>query len=112
MKRLFFFFSNFLFKSRQDLLNYKLRKYETLYDFYGIIAHYMLIFFILKILEWLRAQSSWDFSEMDFLMLITAYGKQGDFNKAERILSFMNKKGYVPSVVSHTALMEAYGRGG
>lgn len=49
---------------------------------------------------------------MDFLMLITAYGKQGDFNKAEKLLSFMNKKGYAPSVVSHTALMEAYGRGG
>lgn len=45
-------------------------------------------------------------------MLITAYGKQGDFNKAEKILSFMNKKCYVPSVVSHTALMEAYGKGG
>ncbi|KAJ4729621.1 Pentatricopeptide repeat-containing protein [Melia azedarach] len=65
-----------------------------------------------EILEWLRTQNWWDFSEMDFLMLITAYGKQGDFNKAERVLSFMNKKGYVPSVVSHTALMEAYGRGG
>lgn len=49
---------------------------------------------------------------MDFLMLITACGKLGDFNKAEKVLSFMNRKGYVPSVVSHTALMEAYGRGG
>ncbi|XP_057954672.1 pentatricopeptide repeat-containing protein At3g59040-like [Malania oleifera] len=65
-----------------------------------------------EILEWLRTQHWWDFNEMDFLMLITAYGKQGDFNKAERILSYMNKKGYVPSVVSHTAIMEAYGRGG
>ncbi|XP_022740591.1 pentatricopeptide repeat-containing protein At3g59040 isoform X2 [Durio zibethinus] len=68
--------------------------------------------YVSEILEWLRAQSWWDFSEMDFLMLITAYGKKGEFNKAEKILSFMNKKGYVPSVVSHTALMEAYGRGG
>lgn len=49
---------------------------------------------------------------MDFLMLITAYGKLGDFNKAEKVLSFMNRKGYVPNVVSHTALMEAYGKGG
>ncbi|KAL9458130.1 hypothetical protein AB3S75_007061 [Citrus x aurantiifolia] len=65
-----------------------------------------------EVLEWLRIQSWWDFNEMDFLMLITAYGKQGDFNKAEKVLSFMNKKGYAPSVVSHTALMEAYGRGG
>lgn len=65
-----------------------------------------------EVLEWLRIQSWWDFNEMDFLMLITAYGKQGDFNKAEKVLSFMNKKGYSPSVVSHTALMEAYGRGG
>lgn len=48
---------------------------------------------------------------MDFLMLITAHGKLGDFGKAERILSFMNKKGYPPSVISHTALMEAYGKG-
>lgn len=47
---------------------------------------------------------------MDFLMLITAYGKLGDFNRAERVLKYMNKKGYPPSVISHTALMEAYGR--
>ncbi|EHA8586570.1 putative Pentatricopeptide repeat-containing protein [Cocos nucifera] len=63
-----------------------------------------------EILEWLRTQHWWDFSEMDFLMLITAYGKLGDFNKAERVLRYMNKKGYSPSVISHTALMEAYGR--
>ncbi|CAL9153903.1 pentatricopeptide repeat-containing protein At3g59040-like [Musa acuminata AAA Group] len=63
-----------------------------------------------EILEWLRSQHWWDFSEMDFLMLITAYGKLGDFNRAERVLKYMNKKGYSPSVISHTALMEAYGR--
>lgn len=45
-------------------------------------------------------------------MLITAYGKEGDFNKAERVFSYINKKGYPPSVISHTALMEAYGKGG
>lgn len=49
---------------------------------------------------------------MDFLMLITAYGKQGDFNKAERVLSYMSKKGYPPNVISYTALLEAYGKGG
>ncbi|KAF8391027.1 hypothetical protein HHK36_023327 [Tetracentron sinense] len=65
-----------------------------------------------EILEWLRTQHWWEFSKMDFLMLITAYGKQGDFNRAERVLSYMTKKGYPPSVISHTALMEAYGRGG
>ncbi|XP_010906096.1 pentatricopeptide repeat-containing protein At3g59040 isoform X2 [Elaeis guineensis] len=63
-----------------------------------------------EILEWLRTQHWWDFSEMDFLMLITAYGKLGDFNKAERVLRYMNKKDHSPSVISHTALMEAYGR--
>ncbi|XP_072970818.1 pentatricopeptide repeat-containing protein At3g59040 [Typha angustifolia] len=63
-----------------------------------------------EILEWLRTQHWWEFSEMDFLMLITAYGKMGDFNRAERVLKYMNKKGYAPSVISHTALMEAYGR--
>lgn len=63
-----------------------------------------------QILEWLRTQHWWDFSEMDFLMLITAYGKLGDFNRAERVLKYMGKKGYPPSVISHTALMEAYGR--
>lgn len=47
---------------------------------------------------------------MDLLMLITAYGKLGDFNRAERVLKYMNKKGYSSSVISHTALMEAYGR--
>ena len=45
-------------------------------------------------------------------MLITAYGKLGDFVKSERILSYMNRKAYPPSVISHTALMEAYGKGG
>ncbi|CAI9782300.1 unnamed protein product [Fraxinus pennsylvanica] len=65
-----------------------------------------------EILEWLRTQHWWDFKEMDFLMLITAYGKQGDFNKAERVLNLMNKKGYPPNVISYTALMEAYGKGG
>lgn len=49
---------------------------------------------------------------MDFLMLITAYGKQGHFNGAEKVLSLMNEKGIPPSVISHTALMEAYGKGG
>ncbi|KAL9690643.1 hypothetical protein QQ045_011049 [Rhodiola kirilowii] len=64
-----------------------------------------------EVLEWLRTQTWWDFSEMDFLMLVTAYGKLGDFNRAERLLSYMNKKGYAPSVISQTALMEAYGKG-
>ncbi|XP_042470833.1 pentatricopeptide repeat-containing protein At3g59040-like isoform X2 [Zingiber officinale] len=63
-----------------------------------------------EILEWLRTQHWWDISVMDLLMLITAYGKLGDFNRAERVLRYMNKKGYSPSVISHTALMEAYGR--
>uniref|UniRef100_A0A1D1YGG3 Pentatricopeptide repeat-containing protein At3g59040 n=1 Tax=Anthurium amnicola TaxID=1678845 RepID=A0A1D1YGG3_9ARAE len=65
-----------------------------------------------EILEWLRTQHWWTFSEMDFLMLITAYGKLGDFNRAERVMRYMNKKGYPPSVISHTALMESYGRAG
>lgn len=49
---------------------------------------------------------------MDFILLITAYGKLGDFNGAERVLGLMNKNGYAPNVVSQTALMEAYGKGG
>ncbi|CAL5003545.1 unnamed protein product [Urochloa decumbens] len=64
-----------------------------------------------EILEWLRTQHWWDFTEMDFLMLVTAYGKLGDFSRAERVLKYMNKKGYQPSVISQTGLMEAYGRG-
>ncbi|KAK3122899.1 hypothetical protein QOZ80_8AG0619970 [Eleusine coracana subsp. coracana] len=63
-----------------------------------------------EILEWLRTQHWWDFSEMDFLMLVTAYGKLGDFSRAERVLKYMNKKGHQPTVISQTALMEAYGR--
>ncbi|XP_062195706.1 pentatricopeptide repeat-containing protein At3g59040-like [Phragmites australis] len=63
-----------------------------------------------EILEWLRTQHWWDFSEMDFLMLVTAYGKLGDFRRAERVLKYMNNKGRQPSVISQTALMEAYGR--
>ncbi|KAL8088451.1 hypothetical protein AgCh_038294 [Apium graveolens] len=37
---------------------------------------------------------------------------EGDFNKAERILGYMSKRGYPSSVISYTALMEAYGKGG
>ncbi|KAL7086615.1 hypothetical protein ACP275_13G011600 [Erythranthe tilingii] len=65
-----------------------------------------------EVLEWLRTQHWWDFKEMDLLMLITAYGKLGQFNKAERVLGYMHRKGYPPHVVSYTGLMEAYGRGG
>ncbi|KAI3826102.1 hypothetical protein L1987_00145 [Smallanthus sonchifolius] len=67
---------------------------------------------VAEILEWLRTQHWWNFNEMDALMLITAYGKQGDFNRAERVFSYLNKKGYPASVISHTALMESYGKGG
>ncbi|XP_058774909.1 pentatricopeptide repeat-containing protein At3g59040-like [Vicia villosa] len=67
---------------------------------------------VAEILVWLRGQSWWDFSKMDFILLITAYGKLGDFNGAERVLGLMNKNGYAPNVVSQTALMEAYGKGG
>lgn len=49
---------------------------------------------------------------MDFLMLITAYGKLGNFNGAERVLSVLSKMGSSPNVISYTALMESYGRGG
>ncbi|MQL76602.1 hypothetical protein Taro_008997 [Colocasia esculenta] len=49
-----------------------------------------------EILEWLRTQHWWNFSELDFLMLITSYGKLGDFNRAERVMRYMNKKGYPP----------------
>ncbi|KAL1295718.1 hypothetical protein HN51_056568 [Arachis hypogaea] len=68
--------------------------------------------FVVEILEWLRTQSWWDFGKMDFVMLITAYGKLGDFNNAEKVLSLMNKNGYPPNVVAQTALMEAYAKGG
>lgn len=67
---------------------------------------------VVQILEWLRTQNWWDFGKMDYIMLITAYGKLGDFNGAEKILGLMNKNGYPPNVVSQTALMEAYGKGG
>ncbi|KAL2323949.1 hypothetical protein Fmac_023007 [Flemingia macrophylla] len=67
---------------------------------------------VVEILEWLRTQNWWDFGKMDYFMLITAYGKLGDFNGAEKVMNLMNKNGYPPNVVSQTALMEAYGKGG
>ncbi|KAG5040260.1 hypothetical protein JHK85_012736 [Glycine max] len=60
----------------------------------------------------LEDENWWDFGKMDFFMLITTYGKLGDFNGAEKVLGLMNKNGYAPNVVSQTALMEAYGKGG
>ncbi|XP_057865110.1 pentatricopeptide repeat-containing protein At3g59040 isoform X2 [Cryptomeria japonica] len=65
-----------------------------------------------QILEWLRWQYWWNFSEMDFKMLVSAYGKQGDSEKAEGTLRSMKKSGLDLDVVSYTALMEAYGRAG
>ncbi|CAN1252289.1 Pentatricopeptide repeat-containing protein At3g59040 [Linum perenne] len=47
---------------------------------------------VIEILEWLRSQQWWDFNERDFILLITAYGKQGDFNRAEQILSVMTEE--------------------
>ncbi|KAJ8639321.1 hypothetical protein MRB53_016015 [Persea americana] len=41
-----------------------------------------------------------------------AYGKLGDFIRVKRVLKYMNKHGYPPSVISYTALMEAYGTAG
>lgn len=64
-----------------------------------------------EILEWLRTQQWWNFNEMDFVMLITAYGKQGDCVNAEKLMRYMNNKGFARNVVSYTALMEAYGKG-
>ena len=72
----------------------------------------MIFIFCHQILEWLRSQHWWSFNEKDYLLLITAYGKLGDFNKAERVLKYMNNNGFAPSVISHTGLMEAYGRSG
>ncbi|CAI0397717.1 unnamed protein product [Linum tenue] len=47
---------------------------------------------VIEILEWLRSQLWWDFGERDFILLIIAYGKQGDCNRAEKVLSFMTEE--------------------
>ena len=49
---------------------------------------------------------------MDFKMLASAYGKQGNSEKAEGALRSLKKSGLVLDVVSYTALVEAYGRVG
>ncbi|CAN6465431.1 unnamed protein product [Victoria cruziana] len=67
---------------------------------------------VCELLEWLRFQHWWDFSEMDLFMLMMAYGKRGEFNKAEILLKYMSENGCAPNVMCHTALMEAYGRSG
>jgi pentatricopeptide repeat protein len=67
---------------------------------------------IAEIIEWLRCQHWWVFSEMDFNMLISAYGKQGDFERAERAVGLMKRSGFSLNVVTYTALIEAYGRAG
>lgn len=67
---------------------------------------------IAEIIEWLRCQHWWVFNEMDFNMLISAYGKQGDFERAERASRSMKRCGFSLNVVTYTALIEAYGRAG
>ncbi|TQD77153.1 hypothetical protein C1H46_037317 [Malus baccata] len=73
-----------------------------------------------QILEWLQTQNWLDFSKMDFLMLMTAYGKQGHYTRAEKLLRLMNEKGrhppsmqragLRPDVVSYALLISAYGK--
>ncbi|KAH9306241.1 hypothetical protein KI387_010645, partial [Taxus chinensis] len=67
---------------------------------------------VTEIIEWVRWQHWWDFTEMDFNMLVSAYGKQGEIEKAETTLRSMTKYGFSLDVVSYTALMEAYGKAG
>ncbi|KAM0849249.1 hypothetical protein ACQ4PT_053855 [Festuca glaucescens] len=67
-------------------------------------------YLVSEILEWLRMQHWWDFIQMDFLMIATAYGKFSDFSKAGRVLKYMSKNGYWPTVISQTTLMKAYGK--
>uniref|UniRef100_A0A0D6R2Y3 Pentacotripeptide-repeat region of PRORP domain-containing protein n=1 Tax=Araucaria cunninghamii TaxID=56994 RepID=A0A0D6R2Y3_ARACU len=68
--------------------------------------------YVCEIIEWLRSQHWWDFSEMDFNLLVSAYGKQGNVAKAEGTLTSMKKFGFSLNVVNYTALVEAYGKAG
>eukprot|EP00252_Welwitschia_mirabilis_P022042 TRINITY_DN5831_c0_g1_i1.p1 TRINITY_DN5831_c0_g1~~TRINITY_DN5831_c0_g1_i1.p1 ORF type:complete len:360 (-),score=59.53 TRINITY_DN5831_c0_g1_i1:43-1122(-) len=65
-----------------------------------------------EIMEWLRCQHWWDFSHLDYNMLMLAYGKQGNFEKAESTLKSMKKNGVPIDVAAYTALIEAYGKAG
>lgn len=65
---------------------------------------------VAEIIEWLRQQSWWAFTELDHNLLITAYGKLGEPEKVERALRIMKKAGVTPSVAPYTSLIEAYGR--
>uniref|UniRef100_A0A6V7QWX4 Pentatricopeptide repeat-containing protein n=1 Tax=Ananas comosus var. bracteatus TaxID=296719 RepID=A0A6V7QWX4_ANACO len=66
-----------------------------------------------EILEWLRTQHWWDFSEMDFLMLITAYayGRSRQYSKAEAIFRRMQSLGPEPSPLTYQIILKTFVEG-
>lgn len=63
-------------------------------------------------LEWLREQNWWKFGLEDHNLLIAAYGKLGQPEKASCVLEKMRCAGLEPNVAVNTSLLEAYARNG
>ena len=61
-------------------------------------------------MEWLKQQNWWTFSELDYNLIIAAYGKMGEYEKVKRMMKGMEESGFKPNVASYTSLIEAYGR--
>lgn len=63
-------------------------------------------------LDWLKEQEWWNFGVQDYNLLVTAYGKLGQPEKAESSISMMRDSGLEPNVAILTSLLEAYARMG
>lgn len=63
-------------------------------------------------MDWLKEQEWWNFGVQDYNLLVTAYGKLGQPEKAESSISMMCDSGLEPNVAILTSLLEAYARMG
>eukprot|EP00250_Pteridium_aquilinum_P035589 c9692_g1_i1 orf=69-1715(+) len=68
--------------------------------------------YLTEIIGWLKHQSWWTFSELDYNLQLVAYAKIGEPEKVKKTINSMKKAGFQPNVASHTSLIEAYGKKG
>ncbi|BFI18316.1 protein MpPPR_35 [Marchantia polymorpha subsp. ruderalis] len=65
---------------------------------------------IMEICEWLAEQDWWQFGFEDYSLLMMAYGKEGEPEKAEELMKRLVTANHTPNIAIYTGLMEAYAR--
>jgi pentatricopeptide repeat protein len=65
---------------------------------------------VVQICEWLIEENWWQFGFEDYCLLMVAYGKEGEPEKAEKLMQRFSAAGYKSNIAMHTCLIEAYGQ--